>query len=248
MAVRLLAKDRDPADLAQTLIPKKERWLFTFQHYYARCSEQAGQKATINDLREDLRDGWDDVLEATIVKEVGALEMFLREWSIEALNEALKPGAASLNRENKQKLQEALEVLISRPYESVSLTRIGELFPTLRTVLTGSTHLRALRPLLSPGTADLTCQSVAGLWRDVRNLILHHDRVVHPRFKMKYDSIWSSLHRDARERGSTVRSREVRIGNRLPIDDRHVVFCFTSCYQTAVVLHVATGADHEPAK
>jgi len=244
MAVRLLAKERDPADLAQRLIPKRDRWDFTFQKYYSRNSRpDRRSKATVADLLKDIREGRDELIEATIVKEVGALEIFLREWSIEALNAALAPGSASLNQKNQQRMQEALYSLMAKPYESVSLAKVGDLFPTLRSVLTGSTHLRALRPLLAPGTEDLTCQSVAGLWREVRNLILHHDAVVHSRFADNYGRIWSGLHTDARERGSTVRVLSPRVGRRLPVDTRHAVFCFTSCYQTAVVLHLATGAD-----
>jgi hypothetical protein len=241
MAAKMLAGERDPMALAQTLLPKKLRWKHTFQHYPGRHSDLGRtSRATVADFLQDLKEGWNAVLRATIIREVGALEIFLRDWATDALYAAITAEGASLRCATKQALRTALEDLTSDPFRTVSLTKIGGFFPAVKGVLTESTHLRSLRPMLAPGTPDLNCQSAAELWREVRNLLLHHDGIVHSRFVEKHGGLWMALQKDARERGSAIALRKSEVGNSLPVVTRHVIFCFTSCYQTAVILYLAT--------
>ena len=241
MAAQMLAGERDSTALAQTLLPQKLRWEYTFQHYPGRHSDlERTSKATVADFLLDLREGWQALLRATIIREVGALEIFLREWATDALQAAITAEGASLQSATRQALRTALEDLTSDPFRTVSLTKIGGFFPAVKGVLTGSTHLRSLRPMLAPGTPDLSCQTVAELWREVRNLLLHHDGIVHSRFFEKHGELWMVLQKKARERGSAIALRKSEVGKSLPVVTRHVIWCFTTCYQTAVVLYLAT--------
>jgi len=241
MATKMLAKQQEPAALAQTLLPKKLRWKHTFRNYPGRFPDQEHpSRASIRDLLQDLKEGWQAVLRATIVREVGALEIFLREWAIEALSAATAPGTP-LRSTIRRELEDSLHELLSDPFRTVSLSRIGGFFPGVRGVLNVSTHVRSQHPMLTAGSSDLTCQTVTEMWRDVRNLILHHDGVVHPRFATQHSAVWLALAKDAHERGRTLAMRRCSTGQPLPLVTRHAVFCFTSCHQTAALLDQAMG-------
>lgn len=238
---RLHCAQQNETDLAQSIIPVKLRWRHTFQHYPGPLKEGVRTpRATIADLVSDLRENGKGLLEATIVREVGALEIFLREWALAALSFALDPSITSHTSERVRKLEETRKSILDRPYQSVSLARIVELFPAIGAVLSQSTHLRAVQPLLGEGSGDLNCQVVALLWRDVRNLILHHDRIVHQRFIQKFGPLWLAIQTDAKNRGKTIIPRPCRVGRPLPLVERHLVFCFTTCYQLASVLESVT--------
>jgi hypothetical protein len=244
-AAKMLAHSKSKESLVRDLFPRDWRRDDTLKQYRGRYSESGrAPRATIADFLLDLRDDWEDLLDSVVVNEVGALEMFLREWAMAAFRAALEPRASRLTAKTKQSLVDALAELQSSPYKSVSLTQLGAAFPAVKAALDSTTHLGAFHPLLSPATGTLTCRSVANLWREVRNLILHHDRLVHERFVAQYAQLWYLFQTDARERGSLVVARRCRVGFRLPIDARHVIFCLTTCYQTAVVLHVATGGSN----
>lgn len=241
-AARMLALQKDGGEQALSILPKEWRWHATAKQYRGRYSEHGrATRATVADLLQDLKDGWVDLLEAVIVNEVGGLEIFLREWAIDALRAALAPGVSALTTSQASELSVMLTELAATPYASVSLRRIGKAFPTLKATLTATTHLRAFRPLLAPAAGDVTLEAVTDLWREVRNLILHHDRIVHERFARLYSNLWLALQMDARDRGAHLIARRCRTGLRLPLVTRHAVFCLTSCFQTAVVLYLATG-------
>lgn len=237
---RIHAQKYDPRSPAKLLFDHDRRREDVLKQYRGRFSE-LGRKpqASIADFLLDLRDGWETILESVIVYEAGALEMYIRGWALSAIEQALT--SSKVSRTRSADLLQFKEQIQTTPYRTVSLDRIATLFPSLKLFLNSTTHVRSTRPLLSVASSDLSCRSVADLWREVRNLILHHDRVVHERFHERYSKIWFSMQEEANEQGRRIRPRPCRVGTRLPLVSRHVVFCLTSCYQTAIVLYIAAG-------
>jgi len=242
---RMLAQGQDSAFPVKALFAHDFRRSDVLKQYRGRFSESGRTpQASIADFLLDLRDAWGALLESVIVQEAGALEMFIREWALAAIQEALL-ASKSLPKDRKSELESVAHEIRIEPYRTVSLTRVARLFPTLQEALNSTTYLRSKRPFLSPATGDVTCRSVADLWREVRNLILHHDRLVHQKFYENYAGLWLALQKESRNRGAMLVPRACYVGHPLPLVARHAVFCLTSCYQAAVVLHIAAGGSGE---
>lgn len=73
------------------------------------------------------------------------------------------------------------------------------------------------------------------MWREIRNLIVHHDRVVHADFELRHKATWDA--NESSSRGEA--ARPLQTGVALPIDTIDVIFCFTPCFKTAELLHDA---------
>lgn len=240
---RIHTENYDGAVQVRKLFKNDNRPRETTKQYRGRFSEEGrAPEASVDDFNLDMKEGWQSLLESVIVQEVGALEMFLREWMLAAIEEAL----TSSHRVSPTRVKElntmATEIKLD-PYRSMSLSRVASTFPTLRHALETTTHLRSTRPFLSTASGSLSCRAVADLWREVRNLILHHDRIVHHKFFSNHSQVWLEMQTEAQSRGGLISPKQCKVGAQLPIAVRHAVFCLTSCYQIAVLLHVAANGE-----
>jgi hypothetical protein len=237
---RILAKQQDPTSPVKVLFTSNRRRRDILKRYYGRYGGSGrSEQATVADFLLDLGLGWESTLESVIVQETGALEMFIREWVLVAVRQAIT-ASKSTSTGRVAELTNVATDIQSKPYRTVSLTQVSKLFPALRLALE-LTHLRTNRPFLSPLSGEITCRASVDLWREVRNLILHHDRIVHAKFYDEYGKLWLTLQQESRDRGVKLVPSRCHIGKPLPLVARHAVFCLTSCYQAAVVLNLAAG-------
>lgn len=241
---RMHVDPRDEADLVRSLFPARWKRYDSLKNYRGRFEEtERRNQATLQDLKGDMSEGWDIILEAVVVKEVSAFEQFVRDWTLAAAMLQIQDQNTKLPAKQKTLLSKLVNDLTANPRLSITLSRLAEYFPALITLLESTTHKRAIHPILSASRIGISCLDAAQMWREVRNLILHHNRIVHNDFYRRWSPIWGNITTDAKQSGRRIAIRPAMLGKRLPLVLRHTIFCLTTCYQAAVVFHIAASGE-----
>lgn len=225
------------------LVARTQGTQYTFAKYLARYQEgQARQRATVEDLKHDLSQNVRHLAYAAIVQEATNLEQYLRDWTMVAGRlELVRIGEK--RSERREQIVGVLKDLDRNSRLSMSLRSLGSVFPAVLKTLGSTTHRRSFTRLLSTPIPGATCLDAAQMWRDVRNLIVHRGGRLYADFVNTWSPIWERIIDDAAKGGSRVQRTHLRPGWRIPLSKRHVVFCLATCFQTAVVLHIAVGGQ-----
>jgi hypothetical protein len=214
---------------------------YTFAKYLARYQEgQPRQRATVADLKRDLFQNVRHLAYSLVVQEASNLEQYLRDWTVEAAHIELE----ALGNRQQKRSEQLLSVLKDLEYNSrlsISLRSLASYFPVVIKTLNSTTHKRSFTPFLSTPIPGVTCFDAAQMWREIRNLIVHRGGRLNADFVNAWSPIWQKIIDDAVSSGSKVQRANLRLTKRIPLSKRHVVFCLATCFQTAVVLHIALG-------
>ena len=220
------------------LFPKrvKARRMDVLKRYKGPWSAARDRRqATIGDFARDLRNSWQPFYESILIRELSALELFIREWAWNAATAALLETRDETIRNRLNRLLNKTE----RP-TPVNLADVDAAFPRLGRILASSPGTRRVTDVLDEvAVIDLSVASQYQMWKDVRNAIVHNDGFVSPYLSQQQSERWEAMHREAIREGHHIRFRPLDIGMPLPLVYRHVPFCLTCCFQTAVVLHTA---------
>lgn len=226
--------------IARNVVPLNERRRYTFSHYKARFEPGHPRTfATVADLKHDLAHNHRHLVKTTILEAVSNLEHYLNKWIRIAVSAELRSRKLADGR--KRSLVGLMDTFEQNYRKSMSLPELDRYFPALGNILRSTTHKRTYTPLLSVPIAGVTCLDAAQMWREIRNLILHHGGRCHADFVKKWGAVWESIIDDEARRGKKVGARKLLVDATLPIGKRHVTFCLETCYQTAVVLFIAGG-------
>lgn len=170
--------------------------------------------ATVGLLLRDMREVDRRLQDAVIIYYVGAFERFLSNWCRDA---EIRPARDTSHR----RILENMLRDVSKKGDrwSINLKGAADAFPEIKDRLTASfpTH----RPLANvPPAWD--CFTVTEMWREVRNLVVHHDRVLHQSFIAKVGPHWTGYR-------SSFQAKPAKLtaGHKLPLGYRDVVYCFT---------------------
>ena len=178
------------------------------------------------------------IYETVIVNEIRALEIFLstlfRKYADKLAHES------NVNEDVKDKSNKLLSKLKANPRASIPLRYIYALFPAIEALAKNTTHKKSHSPMLASANG-VSCHQAIELWREIRNLIIHHDGVIYREFRDIYSDTYFRL-RD--ERGLRPHG-PLPLGQKLKLDIGHATFCLTSCYQMASVLNLAAAGKHE---
>lgn len=172
----------------------------------------SSEGATVGALRGDLKSVDRRLQDAVIIYYVGAFERFLNNFVV----------AASKIITTRGQRRPTLEKLLQKAQSdrwAIDLENASKNLPEIRARLRDSypTH----KPLEHvPPTWD--CFIVTQMWREVRNLILHHDRRVHETFNRETGAHWAGYRSTFRKRATVP-----EVGSSLPLDYRDVIHCFT---------------------
>jgi len=228
--------------LVCSLFPKKWKRYDSLKQYLTRLEEGAAkkEKGNISDLKEDISDNWDTLYESVIIKEVSAFEKFVRDWALTAANMEISTQGRGLPEDRKSLLKKLIDDFSINSRINISIGKLADFFPTVTNILNSTPHTRTCHPLLSAPRFGISCLRAAQMWREVRNLILHNDRIVHQEFMRNWSKTWLDIAREARSSGHLIAIRPAQIGQKLPLVFRHVIFCLTTCYQAASLLRLAT--------
>jgi len=182
----------------------------------------------VGDFLGDLERDWETLFESVLVRYLGGFEIFLKTWAWHAAD-------TSAGREALASLRRSLETDVR---SSPNLRAIVRILPVIQQILTNTPHIYRSREGTAPERPEetgLNCFDVAEMWREVRNLVVHHNRIVHADFLEGTAPTWEIVEADARGDGPAVLRSPV-IGQPLPLDLQDVVHCFTTCFRTAEIL------------
>lgn len=239
----------DPSLPLRSLFPKTSRLrrLDSLKRYISReRTPETRPPAKVQDFLKDLSDSWDHLYEAVVVQEVGVFELYLREWSWCAASVELEhpPRGASPERlECLNSLRKRLSSAVRS--RSLTLNEFVDHFPRVGLELQKSPHWRTRVPSFEEAAPGLSAFDVTQMWREVRNLIIHHDRLVHQDFLNGPGKVWQQMEAEAIHTGKRLVERPLHLGKKLPLVLRHVLFCLTTIYQAAVVLYLAWPGGFE---
>jgi len=178
----------------------------------------------------------DLMYESVVVNEIRALELLLK-----AVFETVAPyvlESDSVQPNTKRMISQRLTKVSGNERARVGLNELSSLLPNLGVVLDSSTYKREENPLLSTKINEISCMDSVSMWREVRNLIIHHDGKVNKRFRDRWSHIYLAILGDR-----IPTSKVLPVGAPLLIRLRNVLYCMTTCYQTCVVLYVALGGS-----
>lgn len=151
--------------------------------------------ATIGDFLRDLKFLNRQIHAATIVRFVGAVEEYIRGWTFLEGKRRLADAKAKIS--STSALEKVIDRIKRDPFYSPSLASLCKLFPDVAEVLALSQHV-ADEEGADPGEG-LDLFSVMQMWREVRNVVIHHSGIVHKGF-MASDSgakVFDALHEHA---------------------------------------------------
>jgi hypothetical protein len=86
----------------------------------------------------------------------------------------------------------------------------------------------------------MNCWEMPGMWREIRNLIVHHDSVAHTAFIKSNERTWRVGRQPVQSK--TPNTDVLVAGAKLPLEARDVIHCFTHCNKTARVLQAQLDA------
>lgn len=233
-------ESRDSTEHVRSLFTsaqRRRRLINAFLKQY-RPKVKRGEHVSIGDLQDDITENLHTLIETVIVKEENAFEQFVRGWALAANNAALQGPKGSLPADRRQILEKYQKRWMTRPQSDVSLKDLKKCFPLVVNALASVSPLRASYPMLTAATA-VSCLDATGMWRQVRNLILHQGRVVDKKFAQKWSETWEEIAVEAQQSGLLIELQPVVPGELLPLHERHAVFCLTSCHQAVEVFRTA---------
>lgn len=211
----------------------------SIRHYKGQYVEgvEKREEVTVAHFMDDLKGISSDLMyESVVVNEIRALELLLN-----SLFETVAPyvlESDSVRPNTKRMVLQKLTRVSGNERDTVSLKELSSLLPNLGVVLASSTYKREENPLLSTKINGISCMDSVSMWREVRNLVIHHDGKVNKRFSDQWSHMYLAILGDR-----VPTSKVLPTGTPLLIRLRNVIYCMTTCYQTSVVLYVALGGS-----
>jgi len=227
--------------LLQELLSRTDERRYLFRRYLSKNRDvDPKARATVGDFQGDLKTNMISLISAAVIMEVANLELFLRDWSVAAARVELPKLRGVSARARRSQLTGLINDLESNERLSMTLKTLANHFPAAIQALR-TTHRRTPTPLLSVPIPGATCLDAAQMWREIRNILVHHDRRCHASFLRDWSPVWNALEKDIAEDGLGAAGGGLFVGSRLPLTKRHVPYCLSTCYQTAFVFFLAAG-------
>ena len=175
----------------------------------------APREATVSVFRRDLGVIDRRLQDAVIVYYIGAFERFLNNFCREAATTLTARG------EDRHLLAKLLKEATGDGGDrwSIKLASAADRFPEIKARLTESFPTHQPLEYVPP---KWNCFSVTEMWREVRNLIVHHDRKVHQTFINAVGAQWKGYRSTFKKRAS-----KPAVGSNLPLEYQDVIHCFT---------------------
>jgi len=191
----------------------------------------------VEHLMNDLEHISSDCLyHSIIVNEIRALELLIN-GVFETISSYIL-AKNSTDNENKESIKKILQRINSNERYSVSLKQVCSLLPNIAALLNGTTYKREANPFLSTKVHCLSCMDVVSMWKEIRNIIVHHDLKATPEFSKRWSKMFLTI-----MTANANNTKVISPGGKVVIRLRETMFCMTTCYQTAVVLSIALGCS-----
>ena len=194
--------------------------------------EDGRHPVTVCAFTKQLHLGRRHLFESVLVFYLAGFERFLKEWSFAAL---MLMG----NAEAKD-----LAAVVNTGHRNVRLTHIIKAFQDA-----AGFALRQEIPLLGNRESNraerfyelekLSCVEVTDMWRQIRNVIVHHEGKLDKMEDADIRKLWGKFSRLRPTQQSPVTSVLLIDAKRVHLEAHHVVYCFTNTYKTVTVLMTA---------
>ena len=196
--------------------------------------------ATFSDFIGHLRIVRSHIFESVLVSYLAGFERFLKEWSYSAL---MLMGDGTAND---------LASIVNTEHRNVRLTHILSAFQQAagfalreRTPLRRARESKRAEQFYSE--QGLSCIEVTEMWRQIRNVIVHHEGKLSKMEHATITELWKKFSLQKPGRGPTT------LQTLSPVDERrvhlhghHLVYCFTNTYTTVTVLMSALDSLAKP--
>lgn len=204
---------------------------YSYRHYYSYQAPRRGKEtrswATAQDFLRDVRILGRWTTEPLVLFLVSAFEIFIRQWCFAEGQERLRRMVALGRRE----LSSLIWNLRSLPRYTPTLGVVADAFPDIGCKLRKSA---CQRPETGMSTS-IDAFRGAELWREVRNLLVHHHGRIHQDFVKQggYGQLWEQIHRESSmQRRSSARLGLVA-GKHLSLSRQDFVLAASMCSRAA---------------
>jgi hypothetical protein len=192
--------------------------------------DQKRSPATVGAFLKHLKNARIHLLESIIVSYLAGFERFLKDWSFSAL---IIVGSANANK---------LAEIVNSENRNVRLDHVVDAFkdatgPALRRQIPLTRSRRSERAENFYSQRGLSCIQMTDMWRQVRNVIVHHEGILSKMEKAEISNLWKNFSRIGPVTAAeSVESDPPIDAQRVHLRAHHVVYCFTNTYTTAKVL------------
>jgi|ERR1700722_8241312 len=187
---------------------------------------------TVGAFRKHLELGRRHLFESVLVFYLAGFERFLKEWAYAALmlmgNDEAEDHAAIVNTEHRNvRLKH-----IIKAFQDAAGVALQQEMPLLG-------NRESSRAQRFYKRENLSCVEVADMWRQIRNVIVHHEGKPDKMEDADIRKLWGRFSRLRPTRQCPVTSVLPINAKRVHLEAHHIVYCFTNTYKTATVLMTA---------
>jgi hypothetical protein len=212
---------------------------------YRRKTKSGGLRPhTVLEFQAHLHQAQECLLRGVLVFYLAGFERFLKSWTAAALD--LVPGAEglakcdssvtgiSLNPKHHQSLRDKAHAR----HKSVRVEDMAKVF--VKAVKDRLERQEPVRRRSSSATRFFDknqwhCMEVTEMWRQVRNVVVHHDGALDKIQEARYRDMWVALSRHSPKELPGKASAPIA-AHRVRLEGYHVVYCFTNTWTTVNAL------------
>jgi hypothetical protein len=220
-----------PADLALNKYWGKKSTLSPILEQYM-VFEDGKRPVTVGAFSKHLDLARRHLFESVLVFYLAGFERFLKEWAYAAL---MLMGNAEA---------EELASIVNTEHRNVRLTHIIKAFQDA-----AGFALQQEIPLLGNRESSraerfyerekVSCVEVTDMWRQIRNVIVHHEGKLEKMEDADIRNLWGKFSRLRPTPQSRLASFFLVDAKRVHLEAHHVVYCFTNTFKTVMVLMAA---------